>query len=206
VPQAAPAQVASNLLSIIHGSLTSQPGLLARLKTDPRVNVRPSYEFYGYKLPSVMAFHWGLTAQMAAIAGKPLLPTFIYFRVYMHNDRCLVHSDRPSCEHSLSLCLGYSDDLIWPLEIGEQFHEERDVADRPKEDDFGGEPYEAVELKPGDGLFYHGVNHRHGRITPNPNKWSAHLFLFWVDADGPHSDFAFDKMDFPNNPDFPPFA
>ena len=200
---AAPAQVAKNLLSVIHGSLTSQPGLLAQLVSKPRVNVSPGYEFYGYKLPSVMAFHWALTSRVAAIAGKSLLPTFVFFRVYMKGDRLLVHSDRESCEHSLSFCLGYSDDIVWPLEIGERRHDYKDVADRPKEDDFD-EPYKSVALNPGDGLFYHGVNYRHGRVTPNPNRWSAHLFFFWVDADGPHAEFAFDKMEFPNKPDFPP--
>ena len=45
----------------------------------------------------------------------------------------------------------------------------------------------------GDAVMYQGVNHRHGRLQPNPNSWSAHLFLHWVDADGPHSDQAFDR-------------
>ena len=33
---------------------------------------------------------------------------------------------------------------------------------------------------------------RHGRTRPNPNGWSAHLFLHWVDRDGPYADKAFD--------------
>jgi hypothetical protein len=36
------------------------------------------------------------------------------------------------------------------------------------------------------------VNHRHGRITPNPNGWSVHLFMHWVDRNGPHRGHAFD--------------
>jgi hypothetical protein len=33
----------------------------------------------------------------------------------------------------------------------------------------------------GDAVLYRGVNHRHGRLRPNPNAWSANLFLHWID-------------------------
>jgi len=49
-----------------------------------------------------------------------------------------------------------------------------------------------VSMKPGDAVLYEGVHHRHGRTDPNPNRWSAHLFLHWVDRDGPYRDHAFD--------------
>lgn len=204
VKSAAPAEVAKNLLGIIHANMTIKPGLLQNFVSEPRVNAQPAYEFYGYRLPSVMAFHWGLTSRISEIAGKPLLPTYTFFRVYLKGDRCLVHTDRPSCEHSFSMALGYGDDIIWPLEIGERSHEEKEAADRPKADDFEEDAYNIVMLAPGDALVYHGVNYRHGRVTPNPNRWSAHLFLHWVDADGPFKDWAFDKKEFPGGVDFPP--
>lgn len=204
---AAPPALAKNLLSVIHGNMIRAPKGLAQFVLDePRVNVSPGYEFYGYRLPSVMAFHWGLTSRIAAIAGRPLLPSFVFFRVYMAGDRLLVHSDRPSCEHALTLSLGTSDGLAWPLEIAETRRTYEDLADRPKEDDFGDEPHRAVMLEPGDALLYRGVELRHARMTPNPNRWSAHLFLFWVDAEGPFKEHAFDGMRFENMPDFPPPA
>ena len=45
---------------------------------------------------------------------------------------------------------------------------------------------------PGDGVLYQGVHHHHGRTMPNPNRWSAHLFLFWVERDGPFAQHTFD--------------
>ena len=45
---------------------------------------------------------------------------------------------------------------------------------------------------PGDAVLYRGVQHRHGRLTPNRNAWSAHLFLHWVERDGPFASHAFD--------------
>ena len=202
VERAAPPEVTKNLLAIIHANMTRDPSMLKKFLSEPRVNVMPAYEFYGYNLPSVMAFHWGLTSRISDIAGKNLLPTYAFFRVYPKGDRCLVHTDRPSCEHSFTMSLDYGDDIVWPIEIGERFHEEREAADRPKADDFEGDAYKGIMLKPGDAIVYHGVNYRHGRTIPNPNRWSAHIFLHWVDAEGPFKGWAFDKKEFPTGTDF----
>ncbi|MEZ5893457.1 MAG: hypothetical protein R3C58_10015 [Parvularculaceae bacterium] len=204
IRNAAPAEVARNFLSVIHGSMVRYPGGLERfVLKEPRVNTRQGYEFYGYRLPMVMTFHWAMTSRISEIVGRPLLPTFVFFRVYMQGDRLLVHSDRQSCEYALTLSLGYSDDEIWPLEIGDISHRYEEIANDPKRDDFGGEPYSTVMLEPGDAMLYRGVNRRHARMTPNPNKWSAHLFLFWVDAEGPFQNFAFDQKTFDDGVDFP---
>jgi len=50
----------------------------------------------------------------------------------------------------------------------------------------------ALSMNVGDAVAYRGVEHRHGRTMPNPNRWSAHLFLHWVDPQGPHAERAFD--------------
>ncbi len=63
-------------------------------------------------------------------------------------------------------------------------------------DDFGDEPFESFSMQAGDGVLYRGSLRRHGRIVPNPNRWSAHAFLQWVDPDGPHSGEAFERLDF----------
>lgn len=204
---AAPPEVARNFLSVIYGSMIRMPGGLQNfVLQEPRVNTQRGYEFYGYRLPMVMSFHWALTSRISAIVGKPLLPSFCFFRVYIKGDRLLVHSDRRSCEYALTLTLRYSDDLVWPLEIGDVSHRFEDIADDPKTDDFGGEAFGTVRLNPGDALLYRGVNRRHARMSANPNRWSAHLFLFWVDADGPFKEMAFDRKTFDDAVDFPPVS
>jgi hypothetical protein len=60
------------------------------------------------------------------------------------------------------------------------------------EPDFGGAPFAALTMEPGDAVLYRGAEHRHGRMTPNANAWSAHLFLHWVDRNGPYASHAFD--------------
>ncbi len=202
---AAPADMARNLLSVIHGSMIRDPKGFRKFElTEPRVNEKAGYEFYGPRLSSVMTFHWGLTSHIAAIVGRRIVPSFSFFRVYMAGDCLLVHSDRKSCEYALSLSLGYSDDIVWPLELGQKRYDFAEVADRPKEETFGEDGYQTVMLNAGDALLYRGVNLRHGRMQPSPNRWSAHLFLFWVDAEGEFKDLAFDRMAFNQAIDFPP--
>ena len=111
-------------------------------------------------------------------------------RIYREGDICRVHLDRPSCEHSLSLTLDYSDGVAWPLELGERHFPQPKAS---VSDDFGDEPYASILMNVGDAVLYRGTNHRHGRMTPNPNGWSAHLFLHWVERSGPYSDHAFDQ-------------
>jgi hypothetical protein len=135
-------------------------------------------------------FLWGLTPSVSQLAGRDLLPTYAYFRVYQQGDICRVHSDRDACEHSLSLMLELSDDRPWPLCVGWECRENPDFE---VNEDFGAEQFTSLPMSAGDGVLYQGVTHRHGRMDPNPNRWSAHLFLHWVDSQGPHSSHAFDR-------------
>ncbi len=48
-------------------------------------------------------------------------------------------------------------------------------------------------MQPGDAVLYRGIDLRHGRTQPNPNQWSAHLFLFWVERSGEFAQHAFDE-------------
>ncbi|HYE27990.1 MAG TPA: hypothetical protein VEA61_07135, partial [Allosphingosinicella sp.] len=64
--------------------------------------------------------------------------------------------------------------------------------EEPCVEDFGDEPYSSIEMQPGDAVLYRGIELRHGRTLPNPNRWSAHLFLFWVERGGEFEQHAFD--------------
>ena len=149
---------------------------------------KPTVEISGHHYRPLLTFLWGLTPIVSKLTGRDLLPSYDYFRIYSAGDILRVHSDRPSCEHSASLTLFYSDGKPWPLDMGTERIEGPDYL----KDAFGDEPHTSLSMMPGDAVIYQGVNHRHGRGTPNPNKWSAHLFLHWVDRDGPHAEHAFD--------------
>ena len=134
-------------------------------------------------------FLWALTPTISRLTGRDLLPSYDYFRIYREGDVCKVHADRPSCEHSVSLTLDYSDGEIWDLQVAR----DRTARGQPVTEDFGGAEFSSIGMKIGDAVLYQGVHHRHGRITPNPNEWSAHLFLHFVERGGPYEDQAFDK-------------
>lgn len=159
---------------------------------------QPALELHSHMLRAMPSFQWGLTAAMNEVTGRTLLPTYCYFRIYRAGDVCWVHSDRVACEHSLSLTLAYSEDKAWPFEIGR----DRQTENRPVEHDFGADTFSRIEMQPGDAVLYQGIFYRHGRVTPNPNHWSAHLFLHWVDSEGPYRDQVFDGRPASPAPDF----
>jgi hypothetical protein len=180
------------ILDVFHGKMQQD----LNLKGNPAfisqtgLLTKPAIEVYSRQYAPMATFHWALTPTAAAVAGCELVPTYAYFRAYQQGDLCLVHSDREACEHSLSLTLHLADEHPWALSV-----EQRRI-DRPEpiQRDFGSEAFTPLPMRAGDAVMYRGVEHRHGRLEPNPNAWSAHLFLHWVDADGPHADHAFDRV------------
>lgn len=195
-----PPEVATALLARMRADLARQNFGLERLRQQGPLLVSPAVEIYGYHYPMFASFHWGLTAAVERHVGRPLLPTYCYFRRYGKGDICKVHGDRPACEHSLSLTLGYSDGLPWPLEVArrpiETPYERADTAFDPAED------AASASMAVGDAVLYRGVHHHHGRTMPNPNRWSAHLFLHWVEKGGEYADQAFDGHALPQVVDF----
>lgn len=154
----------------------------------PAVLSRPAFDVNSKMFEPMDFFLWGLTPMIARLVGRDVLPTYNYFRIYRERDICRIHSDRPASQHGVSLTLDYSDGEIWDLQVGK----ERTETLYPLADDFGSDDYVSIGMEIGDAVLYQASHYPHGRIRPNPNAWSAHLFLFFVDRDGPYRDHAFD--------------
>jgi len=180
------------VLAAFRGRLQEDLGLMRSRQFVRSCNLltMPSIEVYSLEYPPMAGFLWGLTPRVAQVAGCELMPSYAYFRIYQKGDVCRVHSDREACEHSLSLTVELGDRIPWALSI-EKRRLERPIAN--VDPDFGEEEFFSLPMSAGDGVMYRGVNHRHGRLEPNPNSWSAHLFLHWVDAAGPYAAHAFDR-------------
>lgn len=183
-----PAEVAQAFLHAIKTDIGPAAIPLSQVRQHPNLLRRAAFEAYSHLYKPLNFFLWGLTPLMSDLVGRRLLPTYDYFRIYREGDICRVHSDRYACEHSLSLTLDYSDGAVWPLEVEKA---ETDPSSKVEED-FGPEAFASLPMAVGDAVLYQGVRHRHGRTSPNPNGWSAHLFLHWVDRDGPYREHAFD--------------
>jgi hypothetical protein len=115
-----------------------------------------------------------LLPQVAEASGLRLYPTYSYFRVYKHGDVLAAHLDRPSCEVSVTISIGYEADAVWPVWV-----ERQDTAT-------------PIELEPGDGMLYRGTSVRHWRDAFSGAE-ATQLFLHYVDQDGPHRDWKFDR-------------
>ncbi len=115
-----------------------------------------------------------LRPRLETLIGRRLYPTYAYFRVYNHGASLARHTDRPACEISLSLCIGYEGNENWPLYVE------------------GPQGVFAARLEPGDGLLYRGIDCPHWRECLT-GQWASQVFLHYVDRDGPHKALRFDK-------------
>ena len=118
------------------------------------------------------------TEQMCTLTGKELIPTYSYHRLYTTGTELKRHKDRPSCEISTTLCLGYDasnvdaskyPDWDWPMFV--------------KEDNGKEIP---VHMKPGDMIIYRGCNVEHWR-EPYWGKNHAQVFMHYNDKNGPYA-------------------
>ena len=102
--------------------------------------------------------------------GRTLIPTYTYARIYRTGEILKPHKDRPACEISATLTLGYDAGRVWPI----FFDEEKEVA---------------VDLEIGELAVYKGCEILHWR-KPFKGKWHVQVFLHYVDANGPYKDHA----------------
>ena len=98
--------------------------------------------------------------------GRALLPTYTYSRIYRPGEVLKKHTDRPSCEISGTMTLGFDADVIWPI----VFDDDKEVS---------------VSLDVGEMAVYKGCDVSHWR-KPFKGRWHVQVFLHYVDANGPH--------------------
>lgn len=115
-----------------------------------------------------------LAAPLGRNIGKNLLPTYTYARIYRPGEILKKHKDRPSCELSATLTLGYDAKSSWPIYFAQ------------------GSKEIPIQLEPGEMAAYRGCDLVHWR-PPFKGNWHVQVFLHYVDAEGPYADHAFDK-------------
>jgi hypothetical protein len=137
----------------------------------PEWQVRNCHSKWGDPFMEALLLH--MLPLMERVTNLRLLPTYTVYRVYRKGHALKPHVDRPACEISASLCLGFTDDTVqWPLYV-------EDVA---------------YVMQPGDLIAYRGLELNHYRYPLECSySWSqSQVFLHYVDADGPHADQVFD--------------
>jgi predicted 2-oxoglutarate/Fe(II)-dependent dioxygenase YbiX len=104
------------------------------------------------------------TPEVSEILEETVLPTYTYARVYKTGSTLKKHSDRDSCEISLTLHLG--GDSPWLIWIKTPEGEDR-----------------SIELKPGDAMMYRGTIAEHWRDEYDGEEY-VQVFLHYVRSRG----------------------
>lgn len=108
------------------------------------------------------------TKPIGDAVGRTLLPTYTYARIYRPGEILKKHKDRPACEISATMTLGFDSKPIWPI----MFDEEKEIP---------------VSLEVGELAVYKGCEILHWR-TAFKGQWHVQVFLHYVDAHGPYRD------------------
>ena len=128
-------------------------------------------------------------------SGLKLLPTYAYARWYEPGEVLKIHRDRPSCEVSVTLTLGFEGN-VWPIFMGKPSDEPTEYV---KVDESNNTVYASdvgkIEMSAGDAVLYRGCEMYHWRDEYKEGKWQAQVFLHYVDANGPHKEWIYDKRD-----------
>ena len=109
--------------------------------------------------------------------GISLDPAYTYARIYRPGEVLERHSDRPSCEISGTMTLGFDPNTsVWPIYFAKD------------EEDLVGVP---LVINTGDLVMYRGNELPHWRPTFK-GIWQVQVFFHYVDKNGPHKDHKFD--------------
>lgn len=118
-----------------------------------------------------------LTSNMEKATGKKLYPTYAYARWYAPGDELKIHRDRPSCEISATINLGFKGNQ-WPIYMGYDDNKQN---------------YRKIDMQIGDAVIYKGEQLYHWREKYTEGEWQAQVFIHYVDANGPNVEWKFDK-------------
>jgi hypothetical protein len=135
--------------------------------------VNSSFSFYNAHCFEVLMML--LKEDVEKIVDKQLYPTYSYARIMYPGASMPKHTDRESCEYSVSICVSEDIENPYPLWI----------------EDYSGQAYD-VHLSAGNMVVYKGRELQHWR---DDYKGKEHIqaFMHYVDVDGPYADWKFDK-------------
>ena len=114
------------------------------------------------------------TPEISSAIGEPVVPCYTYARVYSHGQDLPAHTDRESCDISLTVNLDC--DTPWPIWIRNKDNEDIECV-----------------LNPGDAVIYKGMEALHWRNKFDGER-CVQVFLHYIRSRGPIIDNYFDKQ------------
>jgi hypothetical protein len=110
--------------------------------------------------------HNELLPHLENVTGKKLIKTYNYCRLYQPGEVLERHTDRESCEYSITLTVGFEGES-WPFFVEEKSGFEKEIL-----------------ASIGDMIVYKGIERPHWRNEYKEGKWQAQIFFHYVDAEG----------------------
>ena len=135
----------------------------------------PTSKYSYYADPLVEVFLQRSLAAIEEATGKELIPTYSYARIYQPGEKLPPHTDRPSCEISVTVNVA---------SVGEV---------SPIYTQYGKNDPEKHVLKPGDAVVYKGCEVSHWRQPLEEGQLNVQFMLHYVDKNGPNALYAVDK-------------
>ena len=145
------------------------------------------------KNPDIERLLEAFLPRMEKETGKKLFPTYAYARLYQKWEELPCHMDRESCEYSATVTLGF-DNTVWPIFVGDRgvLGDLKIVGE--EDQNYYVKDVDIVRMDVGDAVIYKGCDQPHWR-DKFLGEWQAQVFLHYVDQDGPHTEWKYDKRD-----------
>lgn len=134
----------------------------------------PNSDSFGHQ-PAFDSLLEQLTPNVETIVNKKLYPTYGYGRIYKPDSDLAFHTDRDSCEVSLTITLSFKGNP-WPIYMCK------------KENDCT-----PINMEVGDAVIYKGCDIVHGREKYTQGEEQIQIFLHWVYQDGDRAEWKWDK-------------
>lgn len=138
------------------------------LKQERQEGIENADGLYNLQMSEMLLLYF--TKHMSNIFEKKLIPTYSYTRIYYKGQNLFKHTDRPSCQYSMTLNIGSSSEEAWP------FFCRSKLIENAKETKIHNEMFTPI--------VYMGEKVTHWREALKKN-FSTHVFLHYVDREDP---------------------
>lgn len=132
-------------------------------------------KFFYYADPLIEVLLQASTEEVESATGKELIPTYSYSRIYQPGEKLAPHTDRPSCEVSVTVNVATKGEFS------------------PVYTQYGQNDPEKHVLNPGDAVIYMGCDVMHWRQPLGENQLNVQFMLHYVDKNGPNANYAKDQ-------------
>lgn len=152
-----------------------------------------THSVYGDTLMETLMYF--MHPHMENHTGLKLCPTYAYYRVYKKGDELKRHADRPSCEVSTTVCLGFDykdvdENYNWGMYVDPESNQH--LKEGFESDNREGR---LINQQPGDCIIYRGCELEHWRdpFEVGEDSYQVQVFLHYIDMNGPfYPEYAFD--------------